>query len=220
MTALAHGYYEIELWVYAFNSPYRIYKLHATTGSLYGSFNSPCWNNTTGLSYEDAGYLWLGNARNEYVYKCSSRDGSIYSSWRCYHDLEGGVTTQAIGDGGVKPVAVFVNYLSKFWRHNVQTGGIYSSFNAAVNLYDTAWDWRNELLWGGDSGGSYIYGYTSTGSLTASFRGPASELTGMCYYGQYLWVSDFWGMTIWRIHCPGPAPVSPASLGRVKAMFR
>jgi hypothetical protein len=222
--ALAHANDASQMWLFCNQntSGWRIFRVHNVTGSVYSSFVSPCDRYTRGITYEDPGYMWIGNFNEERVYRCRSVNGSVYYSWAANHGVSG-LSLKAGGDGGVNHDGLFVNAVAlTTWRHRTTDGSIISSFSYTPVLYgDIAWDWRNELVWGGDANVNYVYGLTTGGTVMASFASPAVNPQGICYYGQYLWVGvnstpDY----VYKIHCPNTVGVGPASLGRVKALYR
>ncbi|MGD8720123.1 MAG: hypothetical protein PVH29_15045, partial [Candidatus Zixiibacteriota bacterium] len=114
------------------------------------------------------------------------------------------------------------------YRQDYSTGSIYSSFlSQPCPLWDLAWDYNNNLVWGGGLiifGTQYVFGYTPSGSLAASFQSPAAAPVGMCYYGEYLWIGTTVGsQQIWKVHCPAGLDrgtnVTPTSAGKIKALF-
>jgi hypothetical protein len=221
--ALTHANNATQMWLFCNQntSGWRIFLVHHTSGSVYSSFVSPCAEYTRGLTYEDPGYMWVGNSNNRRAYRCRSVNGSVLYSWAANHGVAG-LALKARGDGGVNGDGIFVNAVTTTtWRHRPSDGSIISSFSYTPALYgDVAWDWRNELLWGGDANTNYVYGCTTAGSVRASFRSPATNPQGMCYYGQYLWVgTNSSPYYVYQVHCPNTVGVAPASLGRVKALF-
>ena len=223
--ALAHANNATQMWLYSNHntSGRRVFLVHHTTGSVYSSFPSYCGTYTRGLTYEDPGYLWVGNYNTRRVYRCRSASGSVLYSWAANHAISG-LALKARGDGGVNQDGIFVNAISPryTWRHRPSDGSIISSLTYSPALYgDLAWDWRNNLVWGGDANVNYVYGCTTGGAVAASFRSPAVNPQGMCYYGQYLWVgTNSSPYYVYQVHCPNTVGVAPASLGRVKALFK
>jgi hypothetical protein len=72
-----------------------------------------------------------------------------------------------------------------------------------------------------------VYGFTTAGSVVASFPSPAGNeaIAGCAFYEGYLWVSAYRTQAgndpyIWQVDVRDLTGVSPASLGRVKALFR
>jgi hypothetical protein len=222
--ALAHANDATQMWLFCNKntSGWRIFRVHHATGSIYSSFVSPCGQYTRGLTYEDPGYLWVGEFNARCAYRCRSASGSVLYSWAANHGVSG-LALKAGGDGGVNHDGLFVNAVgTTTWRHRTTDGSIISSFSYTPALDgDLAWDWRNELAWGGNASDNYVYGCTTAGTVAASFASPATNPQGMCYYGEYLWIgvnsSPYY---IYQVHCPNNVAVGPASLGRVKAVFK
>jgi hypothetical protein len=69
---------------------------------------------------------------------------------------------------------------------------------------------------------AFVFGYTTDGSLVASFQAPASRPRGAAYLGGYLWISTGASSNqyIYKVHCPDDVGVAPASLGRIKALLK
>ncbi len=219
------------LFIYCNSSPYRIYMISGTNGSIYGQYTSPQGNYTRGLTYSYGGgvglptgsYLWMGNYSNDYVYRCRYYDGYPYTYFLAHHDMYGGLAAMAVNDGGNRP-----NFMAStdssprcIYRQSLTNGSVYASFVPSVPCYDVAWDWRNQLIWTGQTGNG-VYGFLTNGSLMASFTLPAYSPLGFCYTSNYLWVSTTWNHYIYRIHCPYlmDSGVAPASMGRIKASFK
>jgi hypothetical protein len=221
--------YGAYLWVYCNSGRYRIYRVSGINGSVYSSFISPQGSYTRGLTYSCGGgvglptgnYLWMGNWSNDNIYRCRISDGYPYTFFPARHDMMGGLAAMAIADGGRRPNFMASSDNSPFWiyRQSLTNGSIYSSFAPSGPCYDLAWDWRNMLIWTSNYH-NIVYGFLTTGSLRASFRIPVSYPAGFCYTTQYLWVSTTGNHYIYRIHCPYPVSVEPASIGRIKASFR
>lgn len=213
-------------WVYCNNSPYNVYQFQATTGSVITSYNF-FGSSTRGLSYQYGGYLFIGNSSTDYIYRTNANSiGSIYSSYAANMDMYGGLAVKGTGDGGSGATEIYScdNSPSTVYLHNITTGSITGSWNPSAAIYDIAWDWRNNLVWGGYTSGSnsIIYGYNTAGSLAATFTLPASAALGMAYYGQYLWIGTTTGThRIWQVHCPTipGVGIAPTSLGKVKALY-
>jgi len=230
------GNYHYYLWVYCNTSPYRIYRVSGNTGSVYSYFDSPLGYNTRGLTYSWNGggglpagsYLWIGNyTRPNYVYRCNYSTGSIYASFPARTKSIHGLAAKAIGDGGTSPTSMLVNNISTqyVYEKDLLTGSNISVFTAPEWSYDVAWDWRNELVWSAYWTSPIVYGYTTNGSVVASFSMPPYTCPlGFAYTSNYLWVSTTTGnQAIWKIHCPEIADninVVPASIGKIKATYR
>jgi hypothetical protein len=212
---------DIRLHVVSFGSPTYIYRVAPLTGSVYGSWAPSFGDNCRGLALSEGGHLWVGNYASDYVYDCAPTTGSIYGSWSAGHNPFG-LAPFCTGDGGVGTTAIFSSDSnpSRCWRHNISTGSVLASFPISNDsFFDIAWDHRNQLLWMGDLA-NVVYGYNLSGSVVASFTVPSTYPYGMAYYDQYLWVGCDGNDYIYRVHCPGNIGVTPASFGRIKAIYR
>ncbi len=226
--ALAYGPGPQYLWVWCNTSPYYIYRMNAETGSIHQTMQSYLGYTTRGLCYQAGGYLWMGDAIYDRVLVCDSNNPmTIYKSIPVGHDMNGGLALHTTGDGGLNPSAFFTSVINPsvphIYRNNLTTGSIMSSFKVATGgLMDLAWDWRNGVVYGGDPGSyRFVWGYNTNGSLVSSFLAPEAGPLGMCYSDGYLWVATCLNGRIWKIHCPYPGQkVAPASLGKVKALYR
>jgi hypothetical protein len=208
------------LHVLIFGSPTRVYRVASATGAIYGSWASSFGNNCRGLAFSEGGHLWVGNYDNDSVYDCVATSGSVRKSWSAGHDPFG-LAPYCTADGGVGTTAIFSSDSdpSACWRHNLNTGSIMASFAIAnVSFFDVAWDHRNRLVWMGDLP-NIVRGYTTRGSIRASFTVPADYHYGATYYGQYLWIGCAGNGYVYRVHCPGTVGIAPASIGKVKALF-
>jgi hypothetical protein len=119
---------------------------------------------------------------------------------------------------------LLANYVNpnRVYAHKLSDGTVTNIVDlSACARWDIAYDWRNNMIWGMNSAGNQISGYSyDTGSVVASFQAPAPSTMGLAYTGCYLYAaSDNTGF-IYKIHCPGDIGVAPASVGRVKALFR
>ncbi len=217
-------------WIYCNSSPYRIWHVRAETGSLVGSYVSPHGSATRGLAYSYGGspggsYLWIGNYSTDRVYMTNYATGSAYRSWAAGHDPYG-LAPEATANGGYNPQSIISTDTSPTytWFHVPTTGSIIRSVSHGGNYaYDVAWDWQNKLIWGGMGGGpGIVRGWTTTGSVFASFTVPNYPYA-LTYFAPYLWV----GVTtplhyFYKIHCPilPGSTVVPTSVGKVKALFK
>jgi len=209
------------LYVIGLSSYDVVYRCNPTTGSVYGSWPTPYPAQNRGLAVTGGDRVWVGSSTDDIVYECAGISGSIYGSWNAANDPYG-LAPLCTGDGGQGTTGLY-SYDSSpnfVYLHNLTNGSVILSFPLAhATPYDFAYDHRNRLIW------KYylpnIYGYdTSTGSVVASFPRPyPGTCYGLAYYGEYLWISAQLGYTF-IVHCPGNVGTHPASLGRVKALFR
>ena len=202
-------------------SPGTIYRVHPTTGSVYNSFAAAGGSNTRGLAYQFGGYLWQNKAYSSpyTIYRTNEGTGSRYNSYALPSGVTHGSAPLATGDGGSGTTRIILSdYSARRIYYMTTTGSIASSHAVNQALYEIAYDWRNELIWGGMNT-TTVYGFTTNGSLVASFSKPTGNVYGITYHGQYLWVGGTSGY-IYRQHCPIlNVGVKPASMGKIKAMF-
>lgn len=207
-------------------SPGVIYRVHPTTGSVYGSFNSVHTSYSRGLAY-DGTYLWQNKAYAApyLTHRTNAANGSIYASYDIPTYYTHGVAPRATGDYGAGTTALFhSDYYADTIYVMTTAGSISSSFSvpSTCMMYEIAYDWRNGLIWGAmnaSSGVVTFWGVNTSGSLVASFGVSMSNSYGLTYAGEYLWAGTTAGM-IYRIHCPNNLNVEPSSVGKVKALFR
>ncbi len=207
------------LYAICYTTPNVIYRFNPDTGLIRGVWETPRPEYNRGLAFSWGGHLWIGCYQNDTVYDCNHLTGSLNNSWSAGHDPYG-LAPQCTGDGGRGTTALFSseNLPGYTWRHRLSNGSILSSFQPGAGRWDIAYDHRNKLIWTPSYGG--IFGYRVNASRpVASFAPPATEATGMAYHGEYLFIGCTNGY-VYRVHCPGTVPVSPASLGKIKALYR
>ena len=135
------------------------------------------------------------------------------------YDYTTGTAPLATGDGGEGTSQIFVsNYDEKSVTRMTTTGSYIDKWIIGIPFSDVAYDWRNEVVWGGSPFSPVVYG-VKVHQLIASFAVPGGKVYGITYHGQYLWLAGDVGY-IYRIHCPGPLAVRPASMGKIKAMYQ
>ena len=199
----------------------RIYRVNPTSGSVYNSFSAVGGSNTRGLAYQFGGYLWQNKAYTSpyTIYRTNEGTGSVYNSYSLPTSLTHGSAPLATGDGGEGTTRIILSSygVPGTIYYMTTTGSIASSHTVSQALYEIAYDWRNQLIWGGMNT-TTVYGFTTTGSLKASFTKPTGNIYGITYHGQYLWVAGTSGL-IYQIHCPNNVGIAPTSMGKIKAMF-
>ncbi|MGD8719377.1 MAG: hypothetical protein PVH29_11220 [Candidatus Zixiibacteriota bacterium] len=215
------------IYVYCNTSPYNVYTC-TPSGSVVSSWASPFGSHTRGLGYEYGDYLWLGYyGSNAFVAKVNAANGSVISSFEVHgvHTMYGGVACQ--GNPGSPGIASVIcnDYLPYRACRSTTSGSLINSFEypSSTSFRDPGWDYGNDVIWWGHntSTNPYMYAYTTMGSLKASFAAPGSYPYGCDYYDGYLWIcrnaSPYY---VYQVDCPGTVTIVPASLGRVKAMYR
>ena len=213
-----------DLYVLTDNSLNMVYRLSRETGSVIGSWRTPNAYGNAGLCYSSVGHIWIGGYNNGVVYNCRSDNGSVYGSWNAGANPYG-LAPFAAGDGGTGTTAIFSRADSPnlVKRHHMTTGSVFSSFPLQHGYsYDIAYDFRNKLFWAYYSTPVAIYGYSATnGSVVASFPQPyaAGIGYGLAYSHSYLWIAMS-NHYIYKVKCPGTVGISPASMGKIKAIYK
>lgn len=201
--------------------PNRVYNLNPGNGSVRGSWAVPSSTSNRGLAYSAIGHVWVGSYNNDTVYNCHWMTGSVYGSWHANHDPYG-LAPQQTGDGGAGTTAIFTSDSdpSYTWRHRPLNGSVLSSFPMPNSDYrDITYDHRNNLIWGAYGPNIYGYSVSGRGSIVSSFEAPPSTSYGMAYYNSVLFIGCTNGY-IYRVSCPATVGVAPASLGKVRALYR
>lgn len=213
------------LYVYAHTTTDLVYRVIPSSGSVAGSFSSPFGSTTSGLGYEYGGYIWIGRLGGAAaIARCAEATGSVYSSFTVNPNAQfGGLDCEGIPTQGgtLRAIISQDNWRARVWRYTT-VGSLIGSFVPESTCRDPAWDYVNEIIWIPQEIISMrVFGYTTDGSLVTSFAAPAERPYGAAYLGGYLWLSTTSPTGyIWKIHCPAGVGVGPASLGRVKALFR
>jgi len=201
--------------------PNMVYNVNPGNGSVLGSWAVPSGSSNRGLAYSATGNVWVGSYNNDVIYPCNWTSGSIIGSWAAGHDPYG-LAAQQTGDGGVGVTAIFSSDSahSYTWRHALNNGSILSSFPMPNSDYrDITYDQRNGLIWGAYGPNIFGYSVAGAGSIVSSFEAPPSTSYGMAYYNSVLFIGCTNGY-VYRVSCPATVSVEPASIGKVKALYR
>jgi len=195
--------------------------MHSTTGSVVNFYRAAGAIYARGLAYQSGGYLWQNQAYvSPYaIFRTVASNGRI----EAFYALPGahchGSAPLATGDGGYGTTHIIIScYATRYIYYMTTRGSITRSHTVSPSLYDIAYDWRNQLIWGGMNS-NVCYGVTTTGSTAASFTTPTTNISGITYFGRYLYVAGTSG-NIYTIHCPVfNVNVRPTSAGKIKALF-
>ncbi len=214
------GYLDGYLYITGPNTHYRT----TTTGSLLGSWKSPNkWN--TGLTAGKigaTGYFWVVAGPLEgpdYFYRAVATTGSICGSF-----LE--PTVHCLGLAFCDETSMFSTYVNPNWLYLIHplSGSVYASYALDFSPRDVAYDPRG-YLWISEVG-HRVHKCTTTGSRIASFTtDPYGHPGGAAFDGKCVWVGVTGGVhpelhyLIMQFEVGGEA-VAPASLGKVKALYR
>jgi hypothetical protein len=223
------------LYSYYYSSPYNVYRMLRSNGSLVSSYPAPLGTGSyeyymRGACYDGTGYIYWINYYRRYVGRARASNGSLVSTWT-WPTTEGyryGIATNHTASAAGN--RIYTNYYTgDFWTTTL-TGSLVSSWSMPYYTYnyDSDWDWNNNVLWAVNYSTDWIYGLNvTTHTMVHSFRHPKqadiSSCYGIAYWPPYLYVSNSGGTPdeyIWVFHCPNNLGVAPASVGKVKALFR
>jgi hypothetical protein len=206
------------VYCYTAGPPYTMWKINPVNGAAVSSSSFPFFNaNTVGLAF-DGNYFWAGNAATDYIVRFTTA-GSIVSSFKTAWDFGYGLGWSDVHLWGSEQMKTPpANYLYEMRVDGVVVQSLYYYYAP----FDVGWDGR--YLWTAvyDAGQtvSKITAVTTTGTAVKTLASPAAEARGVAYDGSYLWVSTLanngW---LWKINVAGLA-VTPASWGKVKAVYR
>lgn len=218
------------------------------TGEIIASFKSPA-PNTLGID-AGGGYLCLASGRSIYVVNEQGQrirligtnlpvtfNGVAYGArgfWVCtltsyaYRlNVGGSVVASWYGPGkgcGIDydSASGQVWYATPRWIYKLLgNGSVLGSFacSGVTTLGGISYD--NGYVWTVDTGkGNPLYQYTPTGSLVRTVAQPGKFIYGVAAWpGGYLWYTNRADNWAYKVDVK-PSAVAPASLGRVKALFR
>ncbi len=209
------AYYANVLYI-GTNSPDRIWQTD-TSGSVIRSFSSPTTTTmgvTAGIDSSTVFYAVVSYTPR-YVYGAESTTGSIVGSYSVPGNYPNGAAYRAPG---------YLYYTDsgparRLYLMELTSGSIYSSYSLSFDPNDLAYD-ASGFLWIVDSSG-LVRKCTLTGSSIDSFSVSAYGYPSGCGYdGTYVWVGINAPLhSILQFEVAG-SPVAPASLGRIKSLFR
>ena len=176
------------------------------SGSIVGSFDlGSTYSYIEGLTY-DGEYLWYSWHRlgNPYFYYRITTTGSVVSYFNKAYFVDGGLTWET-------------GYLWAGPAKLTTTGSLVATFEDPVGLGDMGW--YGHKLWGG-GGDKRMYNVTTTGSVVASFAVPGDGCAaGKTFDGEYLWLINRDNKWVYQIDID-VVGVAPASMGKIKALYR
>jgi len=206
------------LYCFCETPPYNIWKIKPSNGSVLGSFRfARAAGDTAGLAH-DGRYFWVGNRVEDVIY-CLEWGGSVVSSFKASWNLGEGLACSDFHIWGTEKGGEWNFKLYQMRRD----GQVLRSYALYYQMFDPVWD--GQYIWVPDYD-SIVESYRimcmdpANGSVLTTFQTPADRARGMAYDGAYLWLSTMADNgRIWKID-PGGVAVGPASLGRVKALYR
>jgi hypothetical protein len=198
-----------------------VFLMDYETGSVHSFYPAAGGIYTRGLAFQGPGILWQNQAYVTPFLICRTvaTNGRIEAYYALPSAQCHGAAPLATGDGGWGTSHIIIsNCATRTIYYMTTRGSIVRSHTVSPSLFDIAYDWRNQLIWGGMSS-NVCYGVTTTGSTVASFTTPTTNISGITYHGRYLYVAGTSG-NIYTIHCPVfNVSVPPTSVGKIKALF-
>jgi hypothetical protein len=185
------------------------FRLNPANGSVISSY-------VTGFGYSARGLTWAnssiydGNDTPNYINRRNT-SGSIMSSFG---------TTAFYGGLAYDGTNLWATSTSPhtFWEYTT-AGSLVDSFSVTFYPFDPGCD-GTYLYCGTYQPAHSIYKLTTTGSIVTSAAAPSDFPWGCCYDGTNLWISTTSGTNaIWKLDA-GNTGIAPASLGKVKAVYR
>lgn len=213
------GYINQNYMVVATDTPGYVYRLWRTTGSTASSYPAPnrplaCdfgLVGTTGYNFVVVGYT---------VFLMDWISGSIYGSWSTpENEICRGIAFVASGGGNyVMLTASSMHFYLCDWA----TGSVYQTFQEWFIPSDIGYDPNRDCFWVGDVLYNYVRRLNFYGVPVASFTVPYPP-AGLGYEPgrNYVWVgrNDANNNYIY-LYETSSTTVTPASMGKVKAIFR
>jgi len=200
-----------------FNGPCEVLKT-TTAGSLVASLKDPPYAvgiDFTGVVYW--AYTFWPSVPRDRIYRLN-RDGSVVASFAApSHGY--GVTY----DGEYLWYSTAGSHYWNYVYELTTTGSVVSSFQAPYGkgYLNKDIDWGGGYLWlaQSSSAGGLIYQMTTTGSVVYSIFLQGRQPTGVAWDGKHVWFADGGNDWVYQMRWSG-IDVAPASVGRVKALFR
>lgn len=195
-------------WLASDGSPALIYRIVTGTGSISASFAAPggagVWGVCRGTNYQN---LFVSNYTSSYIYNVTTA-GSILSSFMCALPGPAGMEFSS---------GLYVSFPNQnlIASVNMTTGSIISSFSGPGSRVTACW-WSGAFA--ADSETHAIYGNQQV--IIAGIETPC----GLCGIGTtrepatLIYVADAATDYVYTYY--NGAAVEPASLGRVKAVYR
>ena len=222
------------LYTYLYFSGWRypIIRMMKSDGRYVSSYTAPDPSGypqyTRGMSYDGTGYIYGNNGSRRCVYRFRADTGSFLSSWNWPSGGRNGICADHSGTSG--GTYIYQNEYYGNFSKSTLTGSLVSTWamTSTPSNYDLAWDYGNKLIWYANNSTDYIFAVDpDTHKIKTSFRHPNWATIGYCYgiayWGNRLYVSSSSGTPdeyIWVFDCPNTVGVTPASVGKVKALFK
>jgi hypothetical protein len=171
-----------------------------------------------GLTY-DGEYLWTNYQYNKFPicdnYRQYTTTGSYMQEF-VLHVWYGSQSRVVTWDG----LYLWTDTPDHRYAEKVSTAGsVVARKPMPLEMASDAAYYRRQLWYYGGDG--LVYGVTLNGSVAASFPAPGGSCDGAAFDGEYLWTlgGTSYPQYVYKVDI-GVVGVAPASVGRVKALFR
>jgi len=212
------AYRASRLYVSTNYEPRTVWQVRPNNGSVLASHPSPARDTagcTAGLAGETVSY-WVADRSNDFIYQVGYISGSVVGSFPSPGSTPMGLafrnaTTMYHTDYDGRALYVI----------HPLTGSVYSSYSFNFRPCDLGFDSRG-YLWVADGLNRQIRQCDLTGSTLASFPVSAYGFpAGIAYYNKQVWVGINAPLhSILKFEVDPAYAVEPASIGKVKALFR
>lgn len=200
-----------------FNGPCEILKTNIA-GSVVSSLKEPAYAvgvDFTGTVYW--AYTFWPTVPRDRIYRLNN-DGSITASFAAPSNGSG-VTY----DGEYLWYSTAGNHNWNYVYELTKQGSVVSSFQAphGSGFLNRDVDWGGSYLWLAQSSAAsgLIYQMTTAGSVVFSIFMQGRQPTGVAWDGKHVWFADGGNDWVYQMKWSG-VDVAPASIGKVKALFR
>ena len=189
-----------------------------TTGTILKSHTSPSMFTkgiTSGL-IDGTAFYWVVGDRPKMVYQVGYNDGSVYSSFSVPGTFPFGVAFRS-------PSYIYYTDTvgKRLYLMHPTNGSIYDSYAVSFSPNDVAYDASGHLWFADFTSAGIVWKSTLTGSVVDSFSVSSYGYAAGCGFdGTYVWVGINAPLhSILQFTTIGSG-VTPASLGRLKALYR
>jgi DNA-binding beta-propeller fold protein YncE len=187
-----------------------VYHMHWTTGSVSASFAAPGGRGAWGLCPASGRYMYLSNNRTSYIYRITTA-GSVMGSCRC--PLDGPADMAWSYSGNYAYVAIpGRNVIAAF---DADTGSLIRTYAGPGKRATSCAGYAGAYVGDADTHTVYLDGKALITGIASPF---GLEEVSTWLDATYLYVVDDATDRMYMYH--SGLPVTPASLGRVKALFR
>ena len=198
----------------------RIYRMDPATGSVSASFAAPSAV-AFGLAY-GAGYLWYVDGNSRWFFKIDPATGgvaasfykNVYKPYGLAHDGRYLWHSCSLTGPGTTSILKMTEGGSTVLSYPYTLGG---------TPHDLGYQAEGACLWASSFGGinTYVYKFVaSSGSFVRSFPQPAYFTAGIAYREERVYVASNQTEWIYVVDGRDDVRAAPASLGRVKSLFR